>query len=545
MVQPLDKLHIYLRVSSDAQETDGYGLEIQRKGGLATADQFGLEPIIHEEGSASSYNETLDNRPAIRNLMLLVADGKVKHLYVYNTDRLSRNEQTAAAIRFNLQKNKVKVYHNSGVVDLESPSDKLLYGILSQLAVYDNETRIDRLRRGRLESVRKGRWHGGRPPFGYSLVNGHLVENKDESDWVRKLYRWYDQGIKIDDIRLKLLENGVRTRSGLLNWGYQSIRNILESTIVDGVHHYSDKVVNESVTITTPQIVDPVLSKSVKDKISKTHRTSNNIKHETLLKGLLRCGCCGSPLGQRISKVQYTEVYHCLGNQMRHRRVHKGAPKICQAKDGSRTRSVKISKADDIIWDGVVDCLSNSSLYKEFIKQSVLGVPTDVQVDPSTLKSRLKKIDKDLERLRESSIKAQILSSIDDSVTSTATFNQQLSVVILEKEAERHGILKDLKNLSTQKKWVDWLGDFKNHIDRLTSNDMSPKEKKRFLTGVVDEIVVTSVDTQAHQFDVHFRLPFVGSELSYRDTGKKALGYEFVNGGRILRIPSSVLKKTH
>lgn len=544
MVQPRDKLHIYLRVSSDAQEADGYGLEIQRKGGLAAAKQYGLEPIVHEEGSASSFNETLDNRPAITNLMRMVADGEVKHLYVYNTDRLSRNEQTAAAIRFNLQKNKVKVYHNNGVVDLESPSDKLLYGILAQLSVYDNEIRLDRLRKGRLESVRKGRWHGGRPPFGYSLVDGYLVENVDESEWVRKIYRWYDQGVKIDDIRLKLLENGVRTRAGLLNWGYQSIRNILESTIVDGVHHYSDKAVNESVTITTPQIVDPVLSKSVKDKVSKTHRTSNNVKHETLLKGLLRCGCCGSPFGQRISKVQYTEVYFCLGNQMRHRGVHKGAPKVCQANDGSRTRSLKISKTDEIIWNGVVECLSNSSLYKEFIKQSVLGVPNGTEVDPKTLKGRLKKIDKDLERLRESSIKAQILSSIDDAVTSTAAFNQQLSQVILEKEAERQGILKELKNLSSQKKWVDWLGDFKSHIDKLTSNDMSQKDKKRFLTGVIDEIVVTTVDTQTHQLDVHFRLPFVGSELSYRDKGKKTLGYDFVNGGRILTIPSPTLKKT-
>lgn len=191
----------------------------------------------------------------------------------------------------------------------------------------------------------------------------------------------------------------------------------------------------------------------------------------------------------------------------------------------------------------MVECLSNSSLYKEFIKQSVLGVPNVAEVDPKVLKGRLKKIDKDLERLRESSIKAQILSSIDDAVTSTATFNQQLSQIILEKDAERQGILKELKNLSSQKKWVDWLGDFKSHIDKLTSNDMSQKDKKRFLSGVIDEIMVTTMDTQTHQLDVHFRLPFVGSELKYRDKGKKTFGYDFVNGGRILSIALSSLKK--
>lgn len=544
MSDPRQKLHIYLRVSSDAQEADGFGLEIQRKGGLATASQYGLEPVLHEEGSASSFNENLDNRPVITKLLRMVADGEVKHLYVYHADRLSRNEQTAAAIRFNLQKNKVKVYHNTGVVDLESPSDKLLYGILSQLSVYDNEIRLDRLRKGRLESVRKGRWHGGRPPFGYLLENGYLVENPSESKWVKAIYRWYDDGVKIDDIRLKLLTNAVRTRSGQLNWGYQSIRNLLESSIVDGIHNYTDKAIGETVTISTPRIVDPVLSKSVKERVAKSHRTSNNVKYETLFKDFLRCGCCGASFGQRISKAQYTEVYFCLGNQMRHRGVYKGAPKICQARDGSRTRAIKISTSDEIIWGAIVESLSSSSLYKEFIKQSAFGSAPTLESDPSHLKKRLKKVDSDLQKLRESSIKARILSDLGDADKGAAVFNDQLKQVILEKEAEKSEILKNMKNLTSQREWVDWLGSFKSHIDNLTSSNLSDADKKTFLKGVVDEIVVTTVDKQTHQFDVHFKLPFVGSELLYKDNRNRGLGYDFGGGENVLSFPSKSLKKT-
>lgn len=313
---------------------------------------------------------------------------------------------------------------------------------------------------------------------------------------------------------------------------------------MDGIHNYTDKAIGETVTISTPRIVDPVLSKSVKEKAAKSHRTSNNVKYETLFKDFLRCGCCGASFGQRISKAQYTEVYFCLGNQMRHRGVYKGAPKVCQAQDGSRTRAIKIPTSDEIIWRAIVESLSSSSLYKEFIKQSAFGSAPVVESDPSQLKKRLKKVDSDLQKLRESSIKARILSDIGDTDKGAAVFNDQLKQVILEKEAEKSLILKDLKNLASQRKWVDWLGSFKSHIDNLTSSDLSDADKKTFLSGVVDKIVVTTVDKQTHQFDVHFKMPFVGSELVYKDKRNTGLGYGFDQGGSLLSFSSKLLKKT-
>ena len=50
----VNELHIYLRVSSDIQKTDGFGLENQKELGLKVSKIKGMKPIIHNEGSKSS-----------------------------------------------------------------------------------------------------------------------------------------------------------------------------------------------------------------------------------------------------------------------------------------------------------------------------------------------------------------------------------------------------------------------------------------------------------------------------------------------------------
>ena len=50
-----EKLGILLRVSSDIQQTDGGGLDVQKKMGLDMSKKLGLKPQIFNEGSQSSF----------------------------------------------------------------------------------------------------------------------------------------------------------------------------------------------------------------------------------------------------------------------------------------------------------------------------------------------------------------------------------------------------------------------------------------------------------------------------------------------------------
>ena len=42
-----------------------------------------LKPIIFDEGSSSSFSDSLSNRPKMRELLIEVEEGKVQNLWIY------------------------------------------------------------------------------------------------------------------------------------------------------------------------------------------------------------------------------------------------------------------------------------------------------------------------------------------------------------------------------------------------------------------------------------------------------------------------------
>ena len=91
-------LHIYTRVSSAVQE-EGTSLETQKELGIKKSKELGMKFQIWNEGAASSHQENLTNRPKISELLFDIEKGNIKHLFVYNNDRLSRNDQTQFLIK--------------------------------------------------------------------------------------------------------------------------------------------------------------------------------------------------------------------------------------------------------------------------------------------------------------------------------------------------------------------------------------------------------------------------------------------------------------
>jgi len=94
-----ETLHIYTRVSSLIQEEEGTSLKTQREIGIELSNKLGMKYQVHNEGGISSSKDTLENRPVMLNLLRLMEEGKIKNLYVWNTDRLSRNQITWFSIR--------------------------------------------------------------------------------------------------------------------------------------------------------------------------------------------------------------------------------------------------------------------------------------------------------------------------------------------------------------------------------------------------------------------------------------------------------------
>ena len=114
-------LHIYTRVSSTIQQEDGTSLDSQKYLGIKRAEELGFDARLWNEGGQSSFFDDLKNRPVLVSLLTLIESGSVRHLFVYNTDRLSRNQQTWAVIRYKLLTHGVTLHTASGQMKLKNP----------------------------------------------------------------------------------------------------------------------------------------------------------------------------------------------------------------------------------------------------------------------------------------------------------------------------------------------------------------------------------------------------------------------------------------
>ena len=240
-------LHIYTRVSSSVQEEEGTSLDNQKNYGIKKAEELGIPFKVWNEGGQSSFHDDLDNRPVLVSLLGEIEEGNIKNLFVYNTDRLSRNQKTWGMIRYKLLSSGVTLHTVSGKMELKNPIDDLLLGILSEISQYDNKIRSERSRQGRFQKIQMGNWRGGPPPFGYINLNKKLEINEEESHWVKKMFEWYNKGIPVIEIKSRLDSAGVLTRrqSGL--WSLPSIRLILRNTVYVGHYNYTDKMIGETV----------------------------------------------------------------------------------------------------------------------------------------------------------------------------------------------------------------------------------------------------------------------------------------------------------
>ena len=63
------------------------------------------------------------------------------------------------------------------------------------------------------------------------------------------------------------------------------------------------------------------------------------------------------------------------------------------------------------------------------------------------------------------------------------------------------------------------------------------------IQGVINKILVTTKDTQTHELELTFKIPYVEDSLVYKDKENKKLGYELRNGKRNLTLPLNTSKK--
>ena len=542
-----DKLHIYRRVSQKIQETEGDSLTTQLELGKDVGKRLKKQKIVKgikdwNEGSQSSSKDDFSNRPKLNRLLVDIEDGQVKHLFVYDTDRLSRNEKTWFIIRDTIRRNKVTLYTRNGVLDLNDVTDNFLTQILGVVNQYTNEQRKIRSVIGRENRIKQGFFTGGLPNFGYKNVDKKYQINEEERVWVKKMFNIIDKGGSIKEIKDLFDTNGVQPRHKKGLWNTLSIRRMLENKIYIGEHEW------KGIKVTTPQII----SQSQFDRVQKilnkhSWKNNNTSKNFYLLTPLLTCGHCGSKFNGRVNKGRGQKFYFCpsKGNSWR------GGKKIdCDIK-----KNVNIDRTNELVWRTVMDTISSSHFMKEKFKKDVLNqkkkTVTSVSQEIKKLDSRIKRLRNEEKRTYEGISKVEVERLTEKILPETYQMikdNLMDGLQGIQKKISK--VEYEISMRNEERGWVDWISKYGLEVEK--KKGLSEESKKEYLHEIITKIVVTQTkDKEGHELEILFRLPIVKDSLLYKDKTNKRKGYEVKEGGSEREVflehklgnPNNVFKK--
>lgn len=548
MAEQKQTLHVYTRVSTEVQATEGTSLDTQKDLGVAKADELGFNHKVWNEGGASSHYEDLDNRPVLMQLLREVEDGKIKHLYVWNNDRLSRNEITAQTVRVALQRNDVVLYTKDGKYDLANPTDKLVKTILDGIAQYDNALRAERSRLGKLNRVKNGFWHGGPPPFGYTIKDGKLAVEKDEAEWVFKIFDTYASGRSSTKIKAMLDENGVQTRRKKGTWSIGSIQALMKNTHYKGSYKFVDTKVNEEVEVSCPPLVEETLwhaAQSARKEIQKRKGLTNASTRFYLLRDLMVCGHCDRHMSGRINPKQNRGHYYCPNKErtwLNHDQLEE--EKWKRGTGCGMDRALNIAKTDELIWGSVREVVKNSVILKERVKTEVLRQKTETdsvaELAVDKLETAERRLERELKNVEQSIAKVEtdhMLGKTKDTIYKNIieNLNNEHSSI----EAQLAQIELQKKEAMSDRKWVDWVRKYEEQYQNL--DELTHEDKKGYIEALVRRMVVSlNAETKEHTIELEFTLPIVEDQLVYKDQTDKSLGYDIREGERNLAITQNL-----
>lgn len=471
----------YLRVSTDKQADEGYGLDIQEERIVAQARFKEMKNLVLfiDDG----YTGTNMDRPALNGIIDLITrfnDGRspirVASLIVYKMDRLGRTLlgtlQFIQDYLFEKKDSKSLVNRNPHCIsflsveepacsfDKKAATSMFMIGIFATLAEYDRDMIVKKLKDGRQKRVAAGKWMGGgNVPYGYrySKDQDTLIVVPEQAEKICEVFRLF--------IEEKLPPQKIADRLGFK--GDKQVRDILTRKSLTGcIIHLGQEYegLHEA-------IISLERWQEAQDELEKrsVHRAESNY----LLSGLLVCGECGA-------KMRYQKWNKKTGE----------CKLVCYSKQKSKPNLAKSDSCEsEYYWASDVE----DAVIAELFRMTYLGntdkKKSTAYIDPTeALAKELKDMKRKLSRLYE-------LDDGDDDV-------------LLEKIQTFRNRIKQLENQITseeeKKKISRKIEKAKSLFRSLESTwpHMTDKEKQSVCQELIDRIVIH----KGGFVDVHLKL---------------------------------------
>ncbi len=314
---------LYLRVSTEEQ-VDNFSLGTQENICRQEAEKRGYEivEVFREEGRSA---KTIVGRPVLINLIEYCRKNKnkIKAVFVYRLDRVSRITGDYLAIRKKLAENDVTIISATEPTG-DGPTEKLVETILAGFAQLDNDIKSERARNGLRARYLSGLIVSGYAPLGYSKEAGYAVKDPKKWDTVKRAWELMATGSKsLKEMAESMNEWGLR-------WDHkgkeykirpQTANKIFRSKFYMGMMSsktYKEEVRGQHVPMITEQVfykVQAILDGRNVNQVALSKRS--HARTDLPLRRIVRCDVCGTGLTGGWSQGRHKKYayYRCSNKQ--------------------------------------------------------------------------------------------------------------------------------------------------------------------------------------------------------------------------------------
>jgi len=490
---------IYTRKSTnEGLDSDFNTLDAQREAGEAyvrsqRSEGWACLPDRYDDGGFSGGDM---KRPALRRLLADIETGKIDCVVVYKVDRLSRSLLDFARIMEVFDGHGASFVSVTQQFNTTTSMGRLTLHVLLSFAQFEREIIGERTRDKMAAARKKGKWVGGTPPLGYDpdKETKRLVENKTEASLVRAIFRLYIKHHSLRNVVSELDRRGARTKSWVSRKGRQhggkpfdkpAIRRIISNLV------YAGKVCcrGEVYEGEHPAVIDQETFDHAQEILRHNGRTGGSSvrnKHGALLRGILRCAACDSPMIHNFTRNHGRFYRYYVCGQARKRGWHTCPTKQVPAKE---------------IEDFVVGRIRRIACDPGLVGETLRKTATSKASHRAELEAEQKRLTKDLAKLGGEA--RGLMGALDEKKSSSLICERLSELEGLIEKTERRATEVREKLIAVERGTVDE-EDLKSVLAHFAPvwDVLFPREQARILRLLIERV---DWDRQNESLEIAFR----------------------------------------
>lgn len=222
----------YLRVSTQEQAAEGFGLGVQEDACRAYCREHGLRLVQVVADAGLSGSNGLEDRLALADAVEALRDHRADVLVIARLDRLARD----AVLQESLYRDVLAMgaelasavpAEAAQLSDPDDPTRKMVRQILGIVAEYERGAIRLRMRAGKARKARDGGYSGGQPRYGTRAIDKELAPHEDEAAIVARVHHLRAEGRSYRQVCEVLEAEGFHPRRAQ-HWQPSVVRRIAQ-----------------------------------------------------------------------------------------------------------------------------------------------------------------------------------------------------------------------------------------------------------------------------------------------------------------------------